>query len=133
MEGLMFDTCFLIDLERERRRQEAGPVQLFLQKHRNQKAFLSAVALGELSEGFDNPNHEFLLEMGAAFALVAIDMETAFIYGRMTRMLRNSGNLIGTNDLWIAASALRHGLALVTANQTHFGRISGLSLLTYRG
>ena len=44
---------------------------------------------------------------------------------------RATGQLIGANDLWIGASARRHGLRLVTRNGAHFARIADLKLKTY--
>jgi tRNA(fMet)-specific endonuclease VapC len=40
--------------------------------------------------------------------------------------LYQAGQLIGDADLLIAATALYHGLALVTGNVAHFSRIPGL-------
>jgi predicted nucleic acid-binding protein len=42
--------------------------------------------------------------------------------------LRQQGQLIGDMDLLIAATALHHGLALVTRNRRHFERITALAL-----
>ncbi len=42
--------------------------------------------------------------------------------------LRRGGELIGDADILIAASALVHGLAVVTNNLGHFGRIPGLPI-----
>lgn len=42
--------------------------------------------------------------------------------------LHRRGLLIGDADILIAATALEHGLTLVTNNTTHFSRIVGLSL-----
>jgi tRNA(fMet)-specific endonuclease VapC len=41
------------------------------------------------------------------------------------------GHLIGTNDLWIAATAIVHGMPLVTNNREEFERVPGLVVLTY--
>jgi tRNA(fMet)-specific endonuclease VapC len=41
--------------------------------------------------------------------------------------LRRQGRPIPTNDMWIAASALRHGLSLFTYDQ-HFEYVTGLSI-----
>jgi predicted nucleic acid-binding protein len=41
--------------------------------------------------------------------------------------LKKKGNPIPGNDLWIAASAMRHGLALFT-HDNHFSNIDGLLL-----
>lgn len=42
--------------------------------------------------------------------------------------LKPRGQLIGDADLIIAATALVHGLTLVTSNTAHFSRIAGLTL-----
>jgi len=42
--------------------------------------------------------------------------------------LRRGGNLIGARDLMIAATALAHGLAVVTHNTDEFRRIDGLAI-----
>jgi predicted nucleic acid-binding protein len=41
------------------------------------------------------------------------------------------GTLIGSNDLWIAATALEHSLPLVTRDIDHFRRIPDLQLIGY--
>lgn len=64
--------------------------------------------------------------------LLAADEETAIEYGRITRRLRSEGRLIGTNDLWIAAASVRHGIPLVTADTQEFARVEGLEVLGYR-
>ena len=42
--------------------------------------------------------------------------------------LERSGQLIGDNDILIAATALHHGLALATRNVAHFNRVPGLTI-----
>lgn len=41
--------------------------------------------------------------------------------------LKTQGTPIPTNDIWIAASAMRHGLTLATFDN-HFSKIAGLNL-----
>jgi|SRR5437588_8054644 len=41
-----------------------------------------------------------------------------------------TGHPIDPGDAWIAASALRHGLALVTHNKKHYEHISGLQVVS---
>ena len=45
--------------------------------------------------------------------------------------LRGRGSLIGDADILIAATALVHGLGVVTNNQDHFKRVPGLSVGTW--
>ncbi len=47
--------------------------------------------------------------------------------------LRRKGELIGDADMLIAASALVHGLGVVTNNEEHFERIAGLYMENWLG
>jgi len=40
------------------------------------------------------------------------------------------GEAIGAHDLWIAATALAHGLGVAIRNTTHVRRIDGLRVVT---
>ena len=50
---------------------------------------------------------------------------TAEYYAGIVGQLRADGRKIPTNDIWIAASAMEHGLLLRT-HDAHFGRVQGL-------
>ncbi len=54
----------------------------------------------------------------------AIIVRAADIYAD----LRQSGALIGDADILIAATALEHGLTLITNNTRHFRSVTGLTL-----
>jgi tRNA(fMet)-specific endonuclease VapC len=47
-------------------------------------------------------------------------------YGQIRAQLERAGEMIGRNDLYIAAHALTLGLALVTDNEREFSRVAGL-------
>ena len=131
---LSLDTTFLIDLQRERSSGGRGPAHELLARDPDVELFLSTVALGEFAEGFgDNTDHPVLRVARELHVLLPVDERTALVYGRITRTLRERGDLIGSNDLWIAATSLRHDLPLVTANMAHFQRVPGLELVGYRG
>jgi tRNA(fMet)-specific endonuclease VapC len=49
-------------------------------------------------------------------------------YGRIRADLAAKGEMIGNNDLWIAAHALAAGLTLVTNNEREFRRVRGLKI-----
>jgi predicted nucleic acid-binding protein len=49
----------------------------------------------------------------------------------LARALRLKGKLIGSNDLWIAATALEREMALVTRNTAEFSRVPGLKIKGY--
>ena len=54
-----------------------------------------------------------------------VTAHTADHYALVCLGLRRKGQPIPTNDLWIAASALEHGAALLTRD-AHFAQIDGL-------
>lgn len=54
----------------------------------------------------------------------AAALRAAEIYADLYRR----GQLIGDADILIAASALTQGLEVITNNESHFGRISGLQI-----
>jgi tRNA(fMet)-specific endonuclease VapC len=54
--------------------------------------------------------------------------KTAEYYGEIRAALEQSGQIIGGNDLWIAAHALALNLILVTTNPREFSRIPQLAL-----
>jgi len=87
---------------------------------------VTPVVLGELLAGFRKGRHgrrnrdllgKFL--DSPRVEVVPVDAETAERYAVILDSLRAAGTSIPTNDLWIAASAMQHGLALVTAD-AHF-------------
>ena len=49
-------------------------------------------------------------------------------YGTIRAELESKGEMIGNNDLWIAAHALAAGLILVTNNEKEFRRVRGLKV-----
>lgn len=97
---------------------------------------VSAVVLGELVAGFavgsqEKRNREELTTFLAAprVRTVPVDDATAGFYARVFALLRSKGRPIPTNDLWIAATALQHGLVLATFDG-HFAAIEGLATAT---
>ena len=95
---------------------------------------INSAILGELLAGFRCGNREKQnrLELdqfldSARVGTIAVDEETAEFYAQVFSELRQKGRPIPSNDLWLAASALQHGLALATFDD-HFSSISGLLL-----
>jgi tRNA(fMet)-specific endonuclease VapC len=52
-------------------------------------------------------------------------------YGKIYQRLRASGQMIGTNDLWISAIAITNKLPVVTRNTAEFTRVPGLQVVGY--
>ena len=129
--GLILETTFLVDLEREGARREEGPALAFLSAVPEARLHITLTTAGEMACGVaprDRPAWETLL---GRFQVLEPDPEVAWRYGQVYRYLRDQGRLIGANDLWIAATALAHGMPLVTRNRAEFSRVPGLEVVGY--
>ena len=130
--GMMtIDTCFLIDYQREAKQKKAGPVLRFLQNHPDEWLQMSVVAWGEFLAGFADPEHEFVCFAYDKLELLPVTEPVAEAYRFVYRDLKLAGELIGANDIWIAAHAVSMGRPLVSRNESDFKRLPGLQLLTY--
>ncbi len=130
MSDLLFDTCFLIDIERELRRG-AGPAHQFLARHAMDRPWTCWTVAGEIAEGFGSIQDPACAAMLGRFDTVEMNEATAGCYARIAADLRCKSLLIGANDLWIAAAALAADFTLVTNNAAQFGRVPGLRLMSY--
>ena len=69
----------------------------------------------------------------SAAVVVPYDVEICRTYAGLKTSLRNpsgSARVVETNDLWIAACAVRHSIPLITHNRRHFEGIPGLTIFT---
>jgi predicted nucleic acid-binding protein len=133
MNDLCFDTCFLIDLERERRRGSGGAkaAMAFLKDHATASPWISWIVAGEFADGFGDIDHPGCSQLLSLFNTLPFGKPTASAYAGIASRLRESGQQIGANDVWIAASALANQFPLVSNNWKHFNRVPGLHVLGY--
>lgn len=95
------------------------------------EAVLSVITYGELFYGAMKSAQqamalEKLHELAYLLPPFPLPETAAEIYGRIRAQLEAKGEMIGNNDLWIAAHALTSGLTLVTNNEKEFRRVQGL-------
>ncbi len=93
------------------------------------------IVVGELFFGVHKSarieqNRRRLLNFLDLISIVAVDVEVAETYGRIKTQLRRIGKPIPENDMWIAATAMRHRLPLI-ANDNHFRNVEGLTLIRW--
>jgi predicted nucleic acid-binding protein len=95
---------------------------------------INSVVLGELLGGFaagtrESKNRAELARFlnSPRVEVLPVTAQTADSYALVCLGLRRKGQPIPTNDLWIAASALEHGAALLTLD-AHFAQIDGLRM-----
>lgn len=97
-----------------------------------EKLHLNSVVLGELLGGFAAGGREAKNRAELArfldsprVSVLPLTANTADSYALVYVGLRRKGQPIPTNDLWIAASALEHGAALLSLD-AHFAHVDGL-------
>lgn len=129
--GLILETTFLVDLERELLAGDNGPAQQFLAAHPTEPLFITFTVAGELAAGLGPGGRERWEQFVAPFTVLPATADVCWHYAQLFRFLKSNGLLIGANDLWIAATALGHGKALVTRNTREFQRVPGLRVLGY--
>ncbi len=66
----------------------------------------------------------------AGFRAIPVTEPIARVHADVGAELASRGVTVGANDLWIAATALGHGLTIATRNVADFGRIPGLRIVS---
>lgn len=64
------------------------------------------------------------------FAVYPYDRRMCRKWAEVFDGARRRGQPVGVADAWIAATALLHGMPLVTHNRGHFARIEGLTVVS---
>jgi tRNA(fMet)-specific endonuclease VapC len=95
---------------------------------------LNTIVLGELLSGFkggikETENKKELEQFldSPRVHVIALDEMTAEFYATIYWNLKKKGKPIPTNDMWVAASAMRHALSLFSFDE-HFAQVDGLIL-----
>ena len=125
----LLDTNICIFIRQER--PEA--VQQRFRRLRPGEAALSVITYGELIYGAAKSAQraaalEKLRELVHWLPALPLPESAAEAYGAIRAELAAKGEMIGNNDLWIAAHAVSAGLTLVTNNEKEFRRVRGLKL-----
>ncbi len=124
--AFLFDT----DAISEVLRRKPLPAYLrWLAEIPREEQFTSAVVVGELYKGAfrssDPPVHLQNIDTRVlpAVTVLPYDVAAARVFGEIQAGLSREGRMLADADLQIAATAIHHGLELVTGNVRHFARI----------
>jgi tRNA(fMet)-specific endonuclease VapC len=127
--GILIDTSVLVDAERDS--------QVLEQLPEDAQHAISVITVSELLHGVHRaaPDRVRIRRQVVVEALLAaieqlpITPRIARLHAQIWAELQAQGEIIGAHDLWIAATALAHGLMLATANAGEFERVPALELL----
>ena len=94
---------------------------------------ISVITYGELTYGVrksPDPHRAMMIleELTALIPILPIAANVAETYGAIRSDLAARGELIGNNDLWIAAHARSLKMILVANNENEFQRVDGLTI-----
>lgn len=126
----------LIDTNRYRDFCEAEPVAVDVFR-RAREIHIPLIVVAELRAGFavgtrSQPNEETLSRFlhRSRVRVAAMNLDTTWHYAHLFRQLRMQGTPIPTNDIWIAALAVQHELALFSRDEhfTHLPQLARIDL-----
>ncbi|HWX86594.1 MAG TPA: PIN domain-containing protein [Solirubrobacteraceae bacterium] len=129
MAGILIDTSVLVDAERDSRVLEQLP--------EDARHAISVITVSELLHGVHRAapdpvriRRQVVVEaLLGAIEQLPITPRIARLHAQIWAELQAKGEIIGAHNLWIAATALAHGLMLATANAGEFKRVPALELL----
>ena len=120
------------------RQQRPPGVLARFQQLQHGEAVLSVITYGELVYGaeksqFREQASRQLAELAGLLPVMALPPHAGQVYGAIRVALEATGDMIGNNDLWIAAHAKAADLILVTNNEREFRRVPGLKIENWTG
>jgi tRNA(fMet)-specific endonuclease VapC len=115
------------------RRQKPPAVLARFQRLKPGEAVISVITYGELFYGVEKSQSHTeagrrLAELASLMPVMPLPTAAGEFYGAIRAGLEVKGQMIGNNDLWIAAHAKAAGLTLVTNNEREFKRVPGLTI-----
>jgi tRNA(fMet)-specific endonuclease VapC len=128
--GLLIDTDLLIDLERG---VGAPAVEQVLG---DEERAISVITASELLHGAVRATGArrarrlaFVEHLLSNLQPIPITLTVARVHADVWVDLARRGDAIGAHDLWIAATAIAHGLGVATRNAADFERVAALRVV----
>lgn len=127
--AVLIDTSVLVNAERRG--------QSLDQAIGDRDRAISVITASELLHGVHRANtgavrarrSGFVEHLISAIEPLPVTTAIARAHAQVWAELESEGNLIGAHDMWIAATALSHGMDVATANARDFERVPGLNVV----
>ncbi|MCI3880048.1 type II toxin-antitoxin system tRNA(fMet)-specific endonuclease VapC [Acinetobacter higginsii] len=109
-------------------------VRQHFEKHLpNRNILISVITLGELRFGAEKSQSrekalKVIDEFTSMIQVAELGEDVADHYAQIRRVLSAKGQIIGSNDLWLAAHARANNWVMVTNNEKEFLRVEGLQV-----
>jgi tRNA(fMet)-specific endonuclease VapC len=129
--AVLIDTDMLVDLER-------GVVNPEVESSIGaEDRAISVITVSELLHGVHRASgpqrtrrRAFVEHLLGGIRAIEITEQIARVHADVWAQLAAKGQVIGAHDLWIAATALAHGMGIATGNADEFRRVPGLRVIT---
>lgn len=129
--AVLIDTDLLVDLEH-------GVVNPEVENAiGDEERAISVITVSELLHGVHRASgaqrtrrHAFVEHLLGGMRALEVTEQIARVHADIWAQLAAKGQLIGAHDLWIAATALAHGMGIATGNADEFQRVPGLRVIT---
>jgi tRNA(fMet)-specific endonuclease VapC len=128
--AVLIDTDMLVDLERG----VANPA--VESEIGDEDRAISVITVSELLHGVHRATgahrarrSAFVEHLLAELHAIPITERVARVHAEVWAQLAGRGQLIGSHDLWIGATAVAHGMGIATGNADEFRRIPGLHVI----
>jgi predicted nucleic acid-binding protein len=128
--AVLIDTDMLVDLERGVSNPEVE------QAIGTEDRAISVITVSELLHGVHRAKgaqrsrrSAFVEHLLGELQAIPITETVARVHADVWARLAARGQAIGAHDLWIAATALAHGLGVATGNVEEFERVPGLRVI----
>lgn len=135
VRGFLVDTCILSELVKS---SPDPRLTGWFSRQRDEELFVSVVTVAEITQGVERmdpgPRRDHLAEWLEEMLrtrrrmILPADLDVARVFGVLQARAARAGHLLPVQDAWIAATALAHGLTVVTRNTRDFEG-SGVPLL----
>jgi tRNA(fMet)-specific endonuclease VapC len=112
--GLILDTNFIITAERVAKRGITTTIDRFFASRAKESFCITFTVAAELACGLSASPKKDRERLCQPYAILPWSIDVSWQYGEIYRALAAKGQLIGTNDMWIASTALVHGMGVVT-------------------
>ncbi|HLY50168.1 MAG TPA: PIN domain-containing protein [Solirubrobacteraceae bacterium] len=128
--AVLIDTDMLVDLER-------GVVNPEIEDAiGDEDRAISVITVSELLHGVHRARgaqrtrrRAFVEHLLGGMRALEITEQIARVHADIWAQLAAKGQLIGAHDLWIAATAVAHGMAIASGNTDEFQRVPGLRVI----
>jgi tRNA(fMet)-specific endonuclease VapC len=127
--AVLIDTSVLVNAERRGQALDRSIGE--------QERAISAITVSELLHGVHRATEErvrvrreaFVEHLLGSIEALPVTTPVARAHAGIWASLERNGKMIGAHDLWIAATAVTHGMSVATANAGEFERVPGLSVV----